>query len=296
MALFLFPLLFLPGRLFSAYCYVPFIGLAIALTGFAETAGRIPLAAFFLIFAPLDAYSFVAQQQTTLDLDEGARRWFTTLAHFARTKPDVDTFVFAGNPIGYGRTSVEAAIKFIFHNDSLHVDYIDEAAAKPALARERTALLTWNYDTRTLDIAYHQPNVPDAEFIVVNGTAPVWQLERGWYNPEGDHRWIAPEATARLMRPAGAARFEVRVKIYQGVLNSVGPLTLGLSVGGMALVPRRFSTEGWHTETWDLPSTPAGPVRIAFHSSPPYQPTDDVGLRSIAVGAFGFVTATGSPK
>jgi len=57
MALFFFPLLFLPGRLFSAYCYVPFIGLAIALSGFAETAGHLPLAVFFLAFLPLDAYS-----------------------------------------------------------------------------------------------------------------------------------------------------------------------------------------------------------------------------------------------
>jgi len=31
MALFLAPLLFLPGRVFSAYCYLPFAGLAIAL-------------------------------------------------------------------------------------------------------------------------------------------------------------------------------------------------------------------------------------------------------------------------
>jgi len=296
MALFFFPLLFLPGRLFSAYCYVPFIGLAIALSGFAESAGRIPLAAFFLVFAPLDAYSFAAQQTTTLDLDDGARRWFTAVAGFARTQPDIDTFDFAGNPIGYGRTAVESAIKFIFHNNSLHVDYIDDAEAKPALQREKVALLTWNYDTRTLDIVDRKPNMPDASFIVVNGAAPVWQLEQGWYNPEGDHRWIAPEAAARLARPAGASRFEVRVKIYQGVLNSVGPLTLRVSIGDVALEPRRFSTDGWHTETWDLPPAPAGLARIGFRSSPPFQPTDDVGLRSIAVGAFGFVTAIEPPK
>ncbi len=105
---------------------------------------------------------------------------------------------------GYRHTAVESAIKFIFRNQSLHVDYIDDAEAKPALERERVAFLNWNYGTRTLDIADHKPNMADASFIVVNGAAPVWQLEQGWYNPEGDHRWIATEATARLARPAGA--------------------------------------------------------------------------------------------
>jgi len=33
----IFPMLFLPGRVFSAYCYLPLTGLAIALTGVAAT-------------------------------------------------------------------------------------------------------------------------------------------------------------------------------------------------------------------------------------------------------------------
>ncbi len=303
MAIFFFPLLFLPGRLYSAYCYVPFIGLAIALSGFAESAGRIPLAVFFLVFIPLDAYSFATQQKVTLDLDEGAHRWFNTVAQFARTKPDVDTLVFAGNPIGYGRTGIESGIKFIFHNDALHVYYIDDAESKTALQREKMALLTWDYEARRLDIVEHKSNMPDASFIVVDGAARVWQLEQGWYDQEGDHRWIAPQATARLTRPPGAAGFQVRVKIYQGVLDAVGPLTLritladttGDTTGEAALEPRRFSSGGWQTATWPLAPAAAGPVRIVFQSSPPYQPPDDKSLRSIAVGAFGFVSAADRP-
>jgi hypothetical protein len=43
MGLFLLPVLFLPGRMFSAYCYLPFAGLAIAITGLAEGGGADPL-------------------------------------------------------------------------------------------------------------------------------------------------------------------------------------------------------------------------------------------------------------
>src|SRR5207253_10503363 len=44
MALFFLPLLFLPGRIFSAYCYLPFTGLAIALAGAAESTSVAALA------------------------------------------------------------------------------------------------------------------------------------------------------------------------------------------------------------------------------------------------------------
>src|ERR1017187_10199359 len=39
MGLFFSPLLFLPGRMFSAYCYLPFAGLGIAMTGLAGAGG-----------------------------------------------------------------------------------------------------------------------------------------------------------------------------------------------------------------------------------------------------------------
>ena len=42
MGSFLFPVLFLPGRVFSGYCYLPFAGLAIAITGLAEAGGADP--------------------------------------------------------------------------------------------------------------------------------------------------------------------------------------------------------------------------------------------------------------
>src|SRR5260370_2506564 len=50
MGLFLFPVLFLPGRVFSAYCYLPFAGLGIAITGLAESASPAALALFLALW------------------------------------------------------------------------------------------------------------------------------------------------------------------------------------------------------------------------------------------------------
>jgi hypothetical protein len=76
MALLFAPLLFLPGRLFSAYCYVPFTGLAIAISGLAEAFGLIPMAVFFIVLLPLDYQSFAARRAETLPrdrMDHGGR-------------------------------------------------------------------------------------------------------------------------------------------------------------------------------------------------------------------------------
>src|SRR5438309_1886395 len=56
MALFLLPLLFLPGRIFSAYCYLPFTGLAIALAGMAEAVSPATLALFLALWLPMDIH------------------------------------------------------------------------------------------------------------------------------------------------------------------------------------------------------------------------------------------------
>lgn len=51
--LFFLPLLFLPGRIFSAYCYAPFLGLAMLVAGIVEIAPPVALAVALLIWAPL---------------------------------------------------------------------------------------------------------------------------------------------------------------------------------------------------------------------------------------------------
>src|SRR5207253_3162826 len=73
MVLFFFPLLFLPGRLFSAYCYVPFIGLAIGAAGVVEEAYSLPalaaVALFFLAWIPIDIHALRVQRRATLGKD-----------------------------------------------------------------------------------------------------------------------------------------------------------------------------------------------------------------------------------
>ena len=56
MAALFVPMLFLPGRIFAAYCYVPFLGLAVAASGMAEFAPPWAIAAFFVLWAPIEVH------------------------------------------------------------------------------------------------------------------------------------------------------------------------------------------------------------------------------------------------
>jgi hypothetical protein len=284
------PLLFLPGRLFSAYCYVPFTGLAIAFSGFAEAFGVIPLAAFFLIFLPLNYRSFAAQRATTLPQDGDAKTWITTAARFAATRPAIDTVVFAASPIGFGRSGCEGALRYAFHDHNFHIVYTDDAEARTLLHREKVAFLTWDYDTRRLYIQSHTPNLPDAAYLDLRYSARVWQLETGWYDQEGDHRWTAAVATARLTRPDGARKFQLSVDLFGAQFDANGPVTVHVSLNGQPLPPHTFSKSWWNSAEWDLAAAPAGPVLVEIRSEPLYRAPDPPNPRGLAVGGFGFAS------
>ena len=96
MSLFFFPLIWLPARVFAAYCYLPFCGLAIAVAGMVEAVHPAAAAACFLLWAPLDLHSLRVQRNDTLRRADQAREWITTVAKFAGTRPAVDGFVYGG--------------------------------------------------------------------------------------------------------------------------------------------------------------------------------------------------------
>jgi hypothetical protein len=84
---FFLPLLFLPGRVFSAYCYAPFLGLAMMAAGIAGTAPPAALALALLIWAPLDLAAFREQSRATLALDADIQEWVTSVQRPPNSRP-----------------------------------------------------------------------------------------------------------------------------------------------------------------------------------------------------------------
>jgi len=147
MALFFLPMLFLPGRIFSAYCYLPFTGLAVALAGIMENMPPAAIALFFALWLPMDIHALRLERRVTLAQDAEVRTWMTTLAHFAETRPQVDGFVFSGAPAGFERWGVEGALKYLFDRSDLKIAY--ESDLPPA---GKIAYLRWDFALKRLEI------------------------------------------------------------------------------------------------------------------------------------------------
>jgi hypothetical protein len=284
-----FPLLFLPGRLFSPYCYVPFIGLALTLSGIAESVGPVPVLVFLLLFAPLDLREMRSRRNVTLALDDQIRGWVAPVRELARSNPALDGIVYSGQIPGFAHWGVEGAIYYLFHNDHLRVAYDDDPAAKDVLRLTRIAYITWNPAVRRSIVSLHTPTTPDEPYIDFDRTTPVWQLEQGWYALEGGFRWTSPVATAHLARPAGAHRFAMRLLVGPDRLDAVGPVTVRIRLNDRELEPRTLTKAGWQELSWELPPADPGGVEMILQSDPPYQPAEGRKL-GMAVGAFGYPT------
>jgi len=159
---FLLPLLFLPGRLYSAYCYLPFTGLAIAFAGIAETSHAAWLVLFFALWLPMDIHSLRLQRRETLAQDAEVRSWVATAAAFAAARPQVDGFIFSGAPAGFERWGVEGALKYLFDRNDLRIAYEGEPAATDLLSHGKVALLRWDFSMKRLTISVHPTVHPTA--------------------------------------------------------------------------------------------------------------------------------------
>jgi hypothetical protein len=157
MGLFFFPVLFLPGRIFSAYCYLPFAGLAIALTGMAEAVSPVALGLFLVLWLPMDIHELRLRRRETLANDDEVRTWMGTVRRFAASKEKVDAFVFSGTPTAFHQWGVEGALKYFYERNDLTVKYLGEPEVATLMQTRRVALLSWDASRKRLDIAIRGP-------------------------------------------------------------------------------------------------------------------------------------------
>jgi hypothetical protein len=152
MALFFLPLLFLPGRMFSAYCYLPFAGLAIALTGVAEAASPAAVVLFLALWLPMDIHELRLRQRETLARDAEIRAWMSGVERFAASRPKVAGFVISGLPDGFQRWGAEGALKYFYERPDLRVRFSGEGSTDMA---GPVAFFTWDAARKRLDIFVH---------------------------------------------------------------------------------------------------------------------------------------------
>jgi hypothetical protein len=196
--------------------------------------------------------------------------------------------IYSGAPDAFGSWGIVGAIKCSYRQAPPDIQPADHPTIPPGEEQARVAFAIWNSSLHKLDVVEHGPATAEAASIDTTSATPIWQLGKGWYGPENGFRWIAPEAQARLGRPAGATKFALRALITSTLLDSVGPVTVHISIGDRDLEPRRVTQPGWQTLDWPLAPAAAGPVQISIRTEPPFRPAGDPRTLGIAIGDFGF--------
>ncbi|MBI3471294.1 MAG: hypothetical protein HY013_08055, partial [Candidatus Solibacter usitatus] len=285
MGLFFLPLLFLPGRLYGAYCYLPFTGLALVW-------GRAPsLSAllFCLLWIPWNYSHLRKLRSHALFVGEQNRAYVTTLQDFARSTPGIGAFAYDGAPAELHRWGIEGALRYLYPGAHPRLVSVEDRGAEEVMRSQSVALLNWDAQTRRLMILARKADTPDVSYIRMDPRTPLWQLGGGWYRLEGGFRWTQPRATARLQRPATTTEFELTVNIGPDLIREIGGTRVRVRVAGQPAGSREFTRSGWQTVRWPLEPAPAGGVEVEFQVEPEYHPANgDPRRLGIAIGAFGF--------
>jgi hypothetical protein len=288
MLAFLAPLTFLPGRLFSAYAYVPLVGAAIAVSALALRERAALVAVFFALWLPWNIFHLRLNRRSALTIAEENRRYVQTLGQYLRSAPDTQVFVYDGRPFSFAPWGIEGAIRWFTGGQARQVYGIEAADIAQKLESPSVALLSWDPMARKLSVVSRHAGQPDATFLSMDHATPIWQLGRGWHALEEGYRWIEPVATAWLRRPPGARAFEATFNLNEELLSAAGKTSVELHIDGAPAGWRQFTATGRQTARWALPGGAPGKVQVEFHVTPGYQPPDASRRLGIAVISFGF--------
>lgn len=287
MLLFFFPLAFLPGRMFSAYCYVPLIGVAVAASAIAERP-RLAVALFFLAWIPFNYAHLKRNRRQALAIADENRRYTAAVADFARSAPDMRQFIYDGRPANFHPWGIRGALNWFYGREDVRLSGAEDPEAREML-RGAAPLAVLSWDPRgALTVTARAAGAPDASFIRMDRTTPLWQLDEGWFQLEGGYRWTRDRATARLRRPPGARAFQLTVNVGPEHIRIMKRTEVRLFLNGRPAGSRTFTRNGWQTVRWRLEAAAPGPVEVRFESDP-FHPSGDPRALGVAVVSFGFV-------
>ena len=287
LCLFFFPLLFLPGRMFSAYCYLPLAGFALMAAALFDLPRFAPVVALLcVLWIPWNVLQLRKNRMDTLAAGNEVRSYVSTLSDFARRSPTTRVFVFDGLPTGFHLWGAEGILLYLFGHPDPSLYSIDDKEAAAALQLDDVAILAWDSDQRELAVRSSKILEP---FLTLDRRTPPWQLGPGWYNQEATFRWTEPRAAVRLNRPDAARDFELVVNVSTEQIRQTGPIGVTLSMNGTEIGKRQLTVSGIQSLRWRAPILGRGNHGAVFDVTPEYRPsTGDPRRLGLAVIAFGF--------
>ena len=155
----LFTLLFLPGRLFEAYTYLPLACASVAIAAAASHIRAYWVWIALAVWMPWNVRDLRHERNVKLALDDEAAAYVDQLDAWVARHPSVTTFVYSGLPSGYHHWGVTGAWNIAHHTAGLPALYYDWPAATKAMAEQPVAFGTWAWDGKAgrLSVQIHLP-------------------------------------------------------------------------------------------------------------------------------------------
>ncbi len=152
MILFFVPLLFLPGRLFAAYCYLPLAGLALIVSAVASLPRLTPVVALLCVaWIPWNLVRLRNLRRATLAQDTAVYAYVSELSDFAAHSKAQHTFVYSGAPDGFHEWGIYGALQFLYGYPAPPLLSASDGAAQAAIDRGAVRLV-WDPSGRKLRV------------------------------------------------------------------------------------------------------------------------------------------------
>ncbi len=156
-ACFVFTLLFLPGRLYAAYAYLPLAFAAVALGAFASRFSPACAWIAIAIWMPFNVHRLRAEQRAKLAGDDEAFAYVDSINRWVTANPAVNVLVYDGLPRIYYHWGVTAAWNIAHRAIGMPAYYFEWPDGKKALTSQIVAYGKWDSAAGRLALSSRAP-------------------------------------------------------------------------------------------------------------------------------------------
>jgi hypothetical protein len=157
MLLTMVPLLFLPGRLYEAYAYLPLAGAVIAIAAAASHWNPAWAWIALAVWMPFNLRHLRDERRATLDLDDRIFAFVDSTQKFSAKNPEIADFVYDSIPEGFNDWGVAGAWNIVHNRTDLPALYFMSPEGVKVLAERTVAFGSWDPARRQLTVSVRPP-------------------------------------------------------------------------------------------------------------------------------------------
>jgi hypothetical protein len=286
----LLPLLFLPGRLFAVYLYVPMIAACVGLAFAFARMPRWPLAAGFSILLALHYQSLRDYRKSYLAIAQETHAWVQQLQAAYAIKPLGAVVFHENSPRGFQLHGMRGALRLITRNPAAEVLNPQKEEHRLRARAQELPELYWFAPRNTLEIRPRRYAEAKQQYLEFGVPSSVWQLAEGWYERDGNSIWASTDATLQL---AGSPQFrtlQVQFNVGRRLIEAMGKVETKIYVNDHLVAAQAFDRFGTPVMNYPLPAPlPEGPATVRIVTQPGYVPPGDGRRLGIAIIGIGLL-------